>query len=382
MMRKHGVARLMIVPAILCLLLALPVVLPIPTLWGWKLTLIVTELGHWLALLALIVTLIGWHLHGAFRAITILPAAAVILFLIPTGMAWVISHSLSAKLQKAFGPSAVSAESPLSLGTLFFGRPPKSISSRVIFYAEEGTEKRSLFLYTAPADRPVPCLIMIHSGGWENGRPEEFPTWSHHWVSKGYAVASIQYRLAPTWQWPAQQEDVEAAIKYLKAHADELGIDPTRFILIGRSAGGQIATACASNLKDPAIKGCVSLYAPADMPFARKFADPKDVLDSLRLLRQYLGGDPENVGEQYRSASATLTAGPDFPPTLIVHGKRDTLVWHLQSQRLAARLEEMKVPHHYIELPWGTHALDFPFQGPSSQLTRYAMGAFFQSVLR
>ena len=372
----------MIVLALLCLLLALPVVLPIPTLWGWKLTLVATELGHWLALLAMIVTLMGWYLCGAFRPSTVLPAVAMVLFLTPMGRAWVISRTLSVKLQKAFGPSAVSVESPFSLGTLYFGMLPKGIPPREIVYAEGEAEKRSLYLYTSPADHPVPCLILIHSGGWENGRPEEFPTWSHHWVSQGYAVASIQYRLAPSWQWPAPQEDVEAAIKYIKAHANELGIDPTRFILIGRSAGGQIATACASNLRDPAIKGCVSLYAPADMPFARKFADPNDVLDSLRLLRQYLGGDPDQVSEKYRTASATLTAGTDFPPTLIVHGKRDTLVWHLQSQRLAARLERMKVPHHYLELPWGTHALDFPFQGPSSQLTRYAMGAFFRSVLR
>lgn len=382
MILGQGASRLMIVPAVLCLLLALPVILPIPTLLGWKLTLVVTELGHWFALAALIFMGLAWQLRGGFHAVTLLPAAAAVLFLIPTAQAWGIARTLPSDLRKAFGSFGQSAEIPLSLGAFFFDAKPKVVPSRVIDCADDAGGKRSLFFYSASTAREVPCLIMIHSGGWENGRPEEFPMWSHHWVSEGYAVASIQYRLAPSWQWPAQQEDVAVALAYLKAHASELGIDPTRFILVGRSAGGQIATACASNLKDPAIRGCVSLYAPADMPFARKFADPKDVLDSLRLLRQYLGGDPEQAGEAYRTSSATLTAGPDFPPTLIVHGKRDTLVWHLQSQRLAARLEEMKVPHHYIELPWGTHALDFPFHGPSSQLTRYAMRAFFDTVLR
>ena len=61
----------------------------------------------------------------------------------------------------------------------------------------------------------------------------------------GYAVASIDYRLAPEFKWPAQRDDLLAAIRFLRAHAAALGIDEDRLVLLGRSAGGQIATAAA-----------------------------------------------------------------------------------------------------------------------------------------
>ena len=66
----------------------------------------------------------------------------------------------------------------------------------------------------------------------------------------------------------------------LKEQSAALGVNGSRFVLIGRSAGGQIATAAAYALDDPSIRGCVSLYAPADMPFAWRYADPNDVLIS------------------------------------------------------------------------------------------------------
>ena len=74
--------------------------------------------------------------------------------------------------------------------------------------------------------------------------------------------------------------------------------------------------------------------------------------------------------------------GPKSPPTLLIHGTIDTLVWHRQSTRLAARLSEAGVPNLLVSLPWATHALEYNLSGPSGQLVTYSVGRFLSSVCR
>jgi acetyl esterase/lipase len=157
-------------------------------------------------------------------------------------------------------------------------------------------------------------------------------------------------------------------------------VNPRGFILLGRSAGGQIASACAHGLRDPDIVGCVAIYAPHDMFFARRFAFEDDVLNSLRLLRNYLGGDPAEAETAYATASAFTLADGRSPPTLLIHGARDTLVWNMQSRRMAQRLRELGVRHLLVELPWAAHGMDWPFDGPGGQVTRIAVDGFLEAV--
>ncbi len=204
---------------------------------------------------------------------------------------------------------------------------------------------------------------------------------SRHLASIGYAAACIEYRFAPAHPWPAQRDDALAAIAYLKANAARLGIDPTRIVLYGRSAGGQIATAVGYTANDPAIRGVIALYAPHDMRFVWSISRDDDALNSLKLMRQYLGGPPEGREEIYDAASAQLNVHRGrTPPTLLVHGVIDTLVWQRHSDRLAARLAEAGVPHLNLALPWAVHALEFNLSGPSGQLTTYALEGFLAKV--
>ena len=193
-------------------------------------------------------------------------------------------------------------------------------------------------------------------------------------------MASIEYRLAPKHIWPAPREDVTQAWAWLRGHAETLGIRPDCGILVGRSAGAQIALACAYGLHDPTLRGVISLYGPADMVFARKYADPHDVLDSLKLIRHYMGGDPEGRTESYESASGFLLADQHSCPTLLIHGGRDILVWTRQSQRLSAKLRELGVPSYYLQIPYGVHALDWPYSGPSAALVRTATLTFLRHL--
>jgi acetyl esterase/lipase len=230
---------------------------------------------------------------------------------------------------------------------------------------------------------PVPCVVVIHGGGWDSGDPSQLPGFNHWLVAKGYAVAAISYRLAPAHPWPAQRDDTLAALAYLKANANELGLDPTRFVLFGRSAGGQIAAAVGYTANDPAIRGVIALYAPHDMRFVWSISRDDDALNSLKLMTQYLGGPPTHERtEIYDTASAQVNVRRGrTPPTLLVHGVIDTLVWQRHSERLSARLAEEGVPHYHLALPWAVHALEYNLNGPAGQLTAYAVEAFLAANL-
>ena len=239
-----------------------------------------------------------------------------------------------------------------------------------------------LDFYRAIGRDPAPGVIVVHSGGWDNGARDELPDFDRWLARRGYAVAAITYRLAPGATWPAPRDDILAAAAFLQAHAVALGVDPTRLVLFGRSAGGQLAEATAYGPDAPSLRGVIALYAPADMNFAYQFGREDDVLDSLRLLRQFLGGTPATARANYDSASGILHVQPKSPPTLLLHGRLDALVWHRQSERLEQRLSASGVPHAFVSLPWATHAFEFNLNGPGGQLTTYAVGWFLDAVTR
>jgi acetyl esterase/lipase len=223
--------------------------------------------------------------------------------------------------------------------------------------------------------------MVVHGGGWDQGERDQIPEWNHRLAARGYAVATVDYRLAPAWRWPAQRDDVLAAIAWLKNNASELGIDPHCLVLLGRSAGGQIATAVAYGADDPDIVGVISFYAPYDMPFAWTVCREDDALNSTKLMRQLLGGPPGgDLATVYETASAQAQAKKSSSPTLLIHGEPDTLVWHRHSVRLAARLRELGVKCTFLELPWATHAFDFNADGPGGQLADHAMMNFLRDV--
>ena len=94
------------------------------------------------------------------------------------------------------------------------------------------------------------------------------------------------------------------------------------------------------------------------------------------------GGTPESARANYESASALLQVSPQTPPTLLLHGANDALVWHRHSVRLNDRLAELRVPHLFVSLPWATHAFEYNLQGPGGQLTTLALAWFLESVTR
>ncbi|WP_033218592.1 alpha/beta hydrolase [Kitasatospora phosalacinea] len=212
-----------------------------------------------------------------------------------------------------------------------------------------------LWLPETAAAQPVPVVVFVHGGGWRAGRKDDpgprFRDWEPgpfaRLAQQGFGVACPQYRLSGEARYPAQSDDLAAALAWLHARAGELGLDTARTVLWGESAGGHLAALAALSSPAPGasatITGCVTWYAPTDLPNlgedlpgeGRHHADDPCSREAL-----LLGGPPGREREAARAASPVSHAGPGAPPFLLLHGTDDALVPARQSVRLAEALRE------------------------------------------
>jgi len=381
-MRKFWSLLRLLGAIVFCAAAALTVV-QAPIIPLFMVALVVTEFGHWLFIVPLVLAFLPSPRTPLNHIATALGLISSMLLISSAIRANAVARRLPEELAHAFPqPTTGGAELPMpySWKKLWFAPKVEPVSVEEYDYAVHANEILHLLFYRSSELHSAPCVIVIHGGSWINGTAVEGATLNHYLARRGFAVASIEYRFAPRWTWPAQRDDVMDAIDYLKKHATELGIDPRRFVLLGRSAGGQIAEAVAYGAHDPAIRGCITFYSPADMHYAYEYARADDILNSLQLVKQYLGGTPTEARANYDSASSILLAQRDSPPTLLIHGQRDELVWFRQSERLSARLDSLGTSHYFVRLPWATHVFDLNFNGPGGQISTYAVEAFLRSV--
>ncbi len=365
----------------LLLALALTTVFKARQVLIWKLSILATEFGHWFVLISLMLAALAWITtnsgglkHNVMIALMLISA---ILFARPVAQAYMGENRWASYLEHTFGFSAPS--SMLSFSQLWIGDNEKPVVPEYHTYATTPTEQKFIF-YRAASSKPTPWVLVIHGGGWDSGNPSQLPELNSHLARRGYSVAAISYRLAPTWKWRAQKEDAFAAVDYIKAHATELNIDHNNWVVLGRSAGGQIAQSVAYQKHDPSLKGLIAYYSPADMDFAYRYAKDKDIINSKDLLVNFLGATPDQAPSVYKDASPIDSVNVDSPPTLLLHGTPDPLTWCVQSRRLYDKMTKAGRPIVYIELPWATHAFDFSLNGPSGQIATSAVDLFLKAV--
>ncbi len=362
------------------LAISLLTVLPAPTRGLWQLSLVATECGTWLALvsgaLAGLVSLGRGVSAKMGIAFGLLGAA---LFLSPLLRGVLIARDLTARLDKAFGAAPASAH-VLSVPRLFGADQPPVIPFERHRFDTGGSVELDLLYFRAPSQHHAPCVIVIHGGAWNSGSPDEFHAMNRHLAARGWNVAAIAHRFAPQWRWPAQLEDVAAAVAFLKANQAQLDLNPEWFVLLGRSSGGHLAESYAYRSGDPAVRGLIAFYAPADLNFAYQHSPENDILHSPQIMRDLLGGSPGELPANYDSASPIDFVNPRSPPTLLFHGPDDPLVWVLQSRRLSDRLEQAGVAHCLVELLWATHGFDYFYPGPGGQISWAAVDHFLDTL--
>lgn len=273
-------------------------------------------------------------------------------------------------------------------------------------FAEVGGEPLLLDFYepTVVVETPAPLIIWIHGGGWRGGTRAGTGS-SLGLRQHGYAAASVDYRLtgqAGQWgdepvTWPAQAHDVKAAVRWLRANASDLGIDPCTFIAWGSSAGGHLAALLGTTNGHPTLEGsvgahtgvssdvqlAVDYFGPADLLFMNAdVTDPPgsiidhDAIDSPESLllgaevhghsvgdiRAHLGDPndpwPELVALARSAAPARLANhAPSNVPMFIAHGDADSSVPIGQSERLRDALAGAGTPVEFLVVPGAGHGL-------------------------
>jgi acetyl esterase/lipase len=250
----------------------------------------------------------------------------------------------------------------------------------VLYSADLGVEL-ALDLYLPLARGPHPLVVVVHGGGWSVGSRDDRPLLNHYLAGRGYAVAALDYRLAPEARYPAPLQDVRTALGFLARSAEALDVDAQRIVLLGRSAGGHLAlltayTSTPRMIAEARIAGVVAYYPPSDLVALARLGPGESVLDQRAILRDFLGADGATAAELYWRASPLAYADRPARPTLLVHGARDAVVPAEQSRRLAETLEASGNAVAYVELPWSGHDFDQVFSGLGNQLFLYELDRF------
>ena len=368
--------RLLIV--LVLFLSSLLVLFRAPTNFLWYVSILITEFSWVFS--CILAGLIVWRFGNAkyFLATNLLAIFAFIIFTIPIISAYRIAATLRKDLAAAFGNTTRYNNPPLSLTKLITGINVKQLPYKT--YTYDPSKALTLDFYPATTIGKRPCVIVVHGGSWAGGDSQQLPELNSELAKAGYQVASINYRLAPQHLFPAPIEDLQASLSFLRSNATELQIDTGNFVLLGRSAGGQIVLTAAYTLKDPAIKGVISFYGPADMVWGYKNPTNPLVLNSGKVMADYLGGSYEKVPAQYVNSSATETWQIHPVPTLLIHGKHDPLVSHIHAERLSRKLTGIN--HYELYLPWATHGFDWTLNGPGGQLSTFAVMQFLHAVIQ
>ena len=238
---------------------------------------------------------------------------------------------------------------------------------RDIAYVTDGHERQKLDLYIPGEGENLPLIIWVHGGAWLGGNKRRYAPMAY--LKSGYAGASINYRLSQHATFPAQIEDVKAAVRWLRANAETYRLDPNRFAAWGSSAGGHLVAMLGTagdvnefevgeNLEvSSRVQAVVDYYGPTDFlqMDAHRLPDGlvHDAPDSPE--SKLVGGPIQEHKDRVAKANPVTYVSKDDPPFLIIHGDRDKLVPYHQSVLLNDALKKMGVPVMFYKVEGGGH---------------------------
>jgi len=229
-----------------------------------------------------------------------------------------------------------------------------SVDLDVVYSRSTGTElKMDIYRPVTAATRAA--VIVIHGGAWIAGDRKDMKPLCEAIANQGMLAATVQYRFAPKTRWPGFYDDVQTAVRYLRANAAKLGIDPMRIGACGASAGGHLALLLGvSDTRDPnpkefpglssRVTAVFDIFGPTDM--TRDFPPSYDML-----FMAILGKPKKDSAAEIRAASPAMHLDRNSAPVFIIHGTADPVVPVEQSRWLESRLKANGTPveSRYIE---------------------------------
>jgi acetyl esterase/lipase len=211
-----------------------------------------------------------------------------------------------------------------------------------------------------PAGAPRPAVLLIHGGGWTEGIHRT--TMAHHALrlaEAGYVTINIDYRLTPNGgQFPHAVQDCLCALSYVRGHAVELGLDPTRIAGLGYSAGGHLISMLGTAADDPIVAPDCAAGPTGPLAAVVAGAGPQDMaaMPQAGVVISFVGATLAERPELYAQASPITHVGPGAPPFLFVHGDNDWFVdIDKQTRPMKRALDDAGTETRLIEIPGGGH---------------------------
>jgi acetyl esterase/lipase len=247
--------------------------------------------------------------------------------------------------------------------------PEGTVYYQNIQYASDTLKKHRLDIYQ-PANTTIhtPVVVWVHGGAWKvNDKYADMSYMKNTLKSileSGYALASIDYRHSTSAIFPAQIEDCYEALQYLHDHAKQYKLDPSKFVLMGFSAGGHLASLLALSVNNKvdafhpgkkislSVKGVVDFYGPSDFLLFYGMARPGKDESPIGTL---LGASPLDRPDLSKAASPVTYVDKNDPPFLIVHGEKDPDVPVAQSYLLKSYLDLANVQNELIVVKDAPH---------------------------
>ncbi len=247
-------------------------------------------------------------------------------------------------------------------------------------YARPAGFSVKLDAHIPPGKGPFPAVILVHGGGWSAGdkagkfiQPLFGPL-----DQTGFVWFSIDYRLAPQFSFPAPAEDLEAAVRFVKQHAQEYKVNPARIALMGESAGGHLVNLVGAK-NDVGVAAVICFYGPIDMVEWSKSLEGKPLTPALQAF--FKMHTLEEGRATIRESSPRIYLNSKTPPFLVIHGTKDEAVDYSQALLTVELLKKLGVPCELITIQDGVHGVMNWEKEPRFQTYKAPMIAWLHKTL-
>jgi acetyl esterase len=226
---------------------------------------------------------------------------------------------------------------------------------RDVRYGEANGVALLLDIYLPSGPELHPALLVIHGGSWNSGDKAEMSVASESFAEAGFVSFAVDYRLAPASTYPAQVDDLQTAVRWIRAHASRYHVDPNRVGAFGVSAGGHLASLLATLGEGPTNVG-------ARVAAAMSWSGPEDFttilggLPGFGPLDAFVGCSFAACPEKWREASPVSHVDPTDAPLLLANSSEE-LVPFSQATEMARALKRRRVPTTLIEVPGNRHVI-------------------------
>lgn len=234
------------------------------------------------------------------------------------------------------------------------GVAPSTEGSRTVSYGPH--DKQRMDIYSPEGSRPARgAVVLVHGGSWVKGDKADFAPQGRQLAAAGYVAVSINYRLAADAAWPAQRDDAIEAVRWIRAHAPDLRVDPERVVLVGSSAGAHIATSAATvGAGSELVRGVVGLSGPLDPRRLVAGTGAKQGLGEI-VTRTLLGCAPAQCADRYADATPQLQVDADDVPSLMF-ASRDEFVDPQHSASFVRQARSVGLESTMVYLAGDVHA--------------------------